>query len=69
VPLIPILSVLASVSLMLNLASATSLRFAVWIAVGLIVSFGYSRRNSRLAGEQTAEPRAQGAVATGTTGS
>jgi basic amino acid/polyamine antiporter, APA family len=51
VPLVPILSVLASLWLMLNLQSATWLRFAIWMAVGFIVYFGYSYRHSRLAGE------------------
>jgi APA family basic amino acid/polyamine antiporter len=49
VPLVPILSVLASVWLMLNLAATTWLRFAIWMAVGLVVYFTYSVRHSRLA--------------------
>ncbi|HEY2771930.1 MAG TPA: amino acid permease [Solirubrobacteraceae bacterium] len=49
VPLVPILSVLASVWLMLNLASTTWIRFGVWLVVGLIIYFGYSYRHSRLA--------------------
>ena len=49
VPLVPILSVLASVWLMLNLAATTWLRFGIWLVVGLFVYFGYSYRHSRLA--------------------
>ena len=49
----PILSVLASLWLMLNLQGATWVRFGVWMAVGLVVYFGYSRRHSRLAGGAT----------------
>jgi APA family basic amino acid/polyamine antiporter len=49
-PVIPILSVLASVWLMLNLQSATWVRFLIWMAVGLVIYFAYSRRHSRLAG-------------------
>jgi APA family basic amino acid/polyamine antiporter len=49
VPLVPILSVLASFWLMLNLPGETWVRFAVWMALGLIVYFGYGRRRSRLA--------------------
>ncbi|MEA2298651.1 MAG: basic amino acid/polyamine antiporter, family [Solirubrobacteraceae bacterium] len=48
VPLVPILSVLASVYLMLNLPAATWLRFFVWMAVGLVVYFAYGARRSRL---------------------
>jgi basic amino acid/polyamine antiporter, APA family len=49
VPLVPILSVLACLWLMLNLAGLTWVRFLVWMAVGFVVFFGYSRRHSRLA--------------------
>jgi basic amino acid/polyamine antiporter, APA family len=53
VPLVPILSVLASLWLMMNLATATWLRFLVWMAVGLVLYFFYGSRRSRLA---TGEP-------------
>jgi APA family basic amino acid/polyamine antiporter len=49
VPLIPILSVMASLWLMLNLQASTWIRFGVWMAIGLVVYFGYSVRHSRLA--------------------
>jgi APA family basic amino acid/polyamine antiporter len=49
VPVVPILSVLASVWLMLNLQSTTWIRFGVWMAVGLVVYFLYSYRHSGLA--------------------
>ncbi|MET8330775.1 amino acid permease [Streptomyces sp. NPDC005181] len=48
VPLIPILSVAASVWLMLNLPAETWLRFAIWMAVGVIIYFAYGRRHSRI---------------------
>jgi basic amino acid/polyamine antiporter, APA family len=48
VPVVPILAVLAAVWLMLNLASATWIRFFVWMAIGLVVYFGYGARHSRL---------------------
>lgn len=48
VPLIPILSVAASVWLMLNLPTETWLRFAVWMALGVIIYFAYGRRHSRI---------------------
>jgi APA family basic amino acid/polyamine antiporter len=47
VPLLPILSVLACFYLMLNLPGETWLRFAVWMIIGVVVYFGYGRRNSR----------------------
>jgi basic amino acid/polyamine antiporter, APA family len=60
VPLVPILSVLASVWLMLNLESKTWLRFVVWMAVGLLVYFGYSVRHSRVGREGGAGPPGSG---------
>jgi basic amino acid/polyamine antiporter, APA family len=50
VPFLPIVSALASLWLMLNLQSATWIRFGVWLVVGLVIYFAYSRRKSRLAG-------------------
>ncbi|MFD2123182.1 APC family permease [Streptomyces cirratus] len=49
VPLVPILSIAASVWLMLNLPAETWLRFGIWMVVGFVVYFLYSRHNSRLA--------------------
>lgn len=48
VPVVPILSVAASVWLMLNLPAETWFRFAVWMVVGFLVYFLYGRRHSRL---------------------
>ncbi|BDH57449.1 APC family permease [Tsukamurella sp. PLM1] len=45
-PLIPILSGLACVYLMANLAVATWLRFLLWFAVGVAVYLVYGRRHS-----------------------
>ncbi|MEU2393902.1 amino acid permease [Streptomyces sp. NPDC007369] len=48
VPFVPILSIAASLWLMLNLPTETWVRFAIWMAIGFIVYFAYSRGNSRL---------------------
>ncbi|WP_413759347.1 amino acid permease [Streptomyces sp. MMBL 11-3] len=48
VPFLPILSVLASLWLMLNLPAETWLRFGVWMALGFLVYFVYGRSHSRL---------------------
>ncbi|MDQ1651985.1 MAG: basic amino acid/polyamine antiporter, family [Cryptosporangiaceae bacterium] len=48
VPVVPILAVLSAVYLMLNLPAATWIRFVIWMALGLVVYFGYGARHSRL---------------------
>ncbi len=48
VPVLPILSVLASLWLMINLPAETWLRFAIWMVVGFFVYFLYGRSHSRL---------------------
>ncbi|MGB9376462.1 MAG: amino acid permease [Mycobacteriales bacterium] len=42
------LAVLASIYLMLNLPTATWLRFGIWMVIGFLVYFIYGQRNSRL---------------------
>ncbi|NLV80669.1 MAG: amino acid permease [Rhodococcus sp.] len=48
VPLIPIVAVLACGWLMLNLSVETWIRFAIWMALGVVVYFAYGRRYSVL---------------------
>lgn len=48
VPFVPIVSIAASLWLMLNLPAETWIRFGVWMAIGIVVYFLYGRRNSRL---------------------
>jgi APA family basic amino acid/polyamine antiporter len=49
VPVVPILAILTSFYLMLNLPAATWIRFVVWMVIGLAVYFLYGARHSRLA--------------------
>nr|BFE65468.1 amino acid permease [Dactylosporangium thailandense] len=52
VPWLPIVSVVASLWLMINLPVITWVRFLVWMAVGLIVYFAYGMRRARLSAER-----------------
>jgi APA family basic amino acid/polyamine antiporter len=60
VPVLPILSALASFYLMLNLPGETWIRFAVWMVVGIIVYALYGRRRSRLAAGGALDPATAG---------
>lgn len=59
VPVLPVVSVIACLGLMANLAVATWLRFLVWLAVGLIIYLAYGYRHSKLAGAQHDEQDAR----------
>ncbi len=48
-PVLPITAAVVSVYLMLNLSLETWIRFVIWMVLGFIVYFGYSRHRSRLA--------------------
>jgi APA family basic amino acid/polyamine antiporter len=43
-----VLAVAACLFLMLNLQAVTWIAFVVWLAIGLAIYFGYSRRHSKL---------------------
>lgn len=49
VPFLPIFSVLFCVFLMLQLQLSTWIAFIAWLAVGLLIYFGYSRHHAKLA--------------------
>ncbi|MGQ9532830.1 MAG: amino acid permease C-terminal domain-containing protein, partial [Desulfotomaculales bacterium] len=51
-PWTPLLALVSSLYLMLNLPTVTWVRFGVWLAIGLVIYFAYGRRASRLAKER-----------------
>lgn len=55
VPLIPILAVLACLWLMFNLSVETWMRFVVWMALGVVVYFAYSRQHSLIGKRERGE--------------
>src|ERR687898_1557883 len=58
-PVVPILSALACFLLMGFLTAGTWVRFFVWMAIGLVFYFAYSRTHSRLANEESSEGTSQ----------
>ena len=48
VPLVPILGVLVCTAMIVGLDTATQLTALVWMLIGLVVYFGYSKNNSKL---------------------
>ncbi|MER8185055.1 amino acid permease [Kitasatospora sp. NPDC094015] len=61
VPVVPILSVLASLWLMINLPVETWWRFLIWMVIGMVVYFLYGRGHSRVGRAERAgrAPRGQ----------
>jgi basic amino acid/polyamine antiporter, APA family len=52
VPVVPILAVLSCVFLMVNLQRLTWIAFVIWVGLGIVIYFVYSRHHSRLAHPQ-----------------
>ena len=55
VPLVPILGVLACLGLMATLPGDTWIRLLVWLLIGFVIYFGYSRKHSVLQREREAQ--------------
>ena len=53
-PYVPIASAVVSTALMLSLPLDTWARLGIWMAVGIVVYFAYSRRHSRIASDVAA---------------
>jgi APA family basic amino acid/polyamine antiporter len=48
VPFTPIMGILISALMMYSLTTATWIRLVVWLAIGLVIYFGYSKSHSRV---------------------
>jgi basic amino acid/polyamine antiporter, APA family len=48
VPFTPIMGIVMSLSLMLTLTRPTWIRLIVWLAIGMLIYFGYGRKHSRV---------------------
>ena len=47
-PFVPLLSIIISIVLICSLTQLTWIAFGIWLAVGFVIYFGYSRRHSKL---------------------
>ena len=48
VPFTPIMGIVISAYMMYSLKTATWIRLVVWLVIGLIIYFAYSRKNSKV---------------------
>ena len=54
-PIIPVLSILLCVLLMAGLPIITWSRFVIWLVIGLVIYFSYSRHRSEFCGKERGE--------------
>jgi len=59
VPLVPILGMIVCTAMILSLWGTTLLSAAVWMAIGLMIYFGYSKKNSKLKAPGDILPKAK----------
>jgi APA family basic amino acid/polyamine antiporter len=52
VPLVPGLAIVFCVFLMIQLGSHTWIRFIIWMAIGVVIYFAYSRKHSNLSQQE-----------------
>jgi APA family basic amino acid/polyamine antiporter len=57
VPFIPLLGILVNLALMIGLGWSNWLRLIIWLVIGLVIYFGYSRKHSHLRQGETAPIR------------
>ena len=60
VPVVPILGIASCLLLMFSLPTANWWRLGAWLALGLVIYFGYSRRHSVMAGLRATGPARTG---------
>jgi len=48
VPLVPILGVIVNSAMIFGLGWPNWTRLAIWLAIGMVIYFGYSRHHSKL---------------------
>ena len=46
IPVVPILGIISNVALMLSLDTITKLRLIIWLAIGFVIYFSYSRKHT-----------------------
>ena len=56
VPFVPARGILVSLAMMISLPLDTWLRLLVWLAIGMVIYFGYSRKHSRVQPGQSGVP-------------